>query len=243
MVLNSHAFDPEHPLLVDKERFERILNVMYAKIQKTLFPWRRPSQRPRPETSLFGDAVGVEPILDGTGVSADDVLSEASIALLEYSPDRLKGEWEGLGVRIAEHKALDAIKASQKGLRGTDHRDLLYLVSGDVERDGPDGEIEPSIFEVIPSDWGNPEAEYLELEAALKLRDLARELFDERQQRIFFAIHFDDNTRSEVGEQLGLTSQRVGQIYKASLLALEAHLDYPFRPPIAVGPMTERSSR
>lgn len=241
-MLNSHAFDLEHPLLVDRERFERILNVMYAKIQKILFPRRRPSQRPKPGTSLFGDAVGVEPILDGTGVSADDVLSEASIALLEYPPNRLKGEWEGLGVRIAEYKARDAIRSSQKGLRGTAHRDRLCLVSGDVERDGPDGEIERSVFEVIPSDWGNPEAEYLELEAALKLRNLARELFDERQQRIFFAIHFDDYTRGEVGEQLGLTSQRVGQIYKASLLTLEAHLDYPFKPPISVGSSTGRSS-
>ena len=162
--------------------------------------------------------------------------------MLEYPPNRLEGEWEGLGVRIAEHKAVDAIRASQKGLRGTDHRDQLHLVSGDVERDGLDGETEPSIFEVIPSDWGNPEAEYLELEAALKLRNLARELLDERQQRIFLAIHFDDYTRREVGEQLGLTSQRVGQIYKASLLTLEAHLDYPFKPPITVGPLTERRS-
>ena len=242
MVLNSHTFDPEHPLLVDRERLDRILDVMYAKIHKTLFPWRRPGRRQKPETSLFGDAVGVELILDGTGVSADDVLSEAFVALLEFPPNRLEGEWEGLGVRIAEHKAVDAIRASRKGLRGTDHRDELHLVSGDVERDGPDGETEPSIFEAMPSDWGNPEAEYLELESALKLRNLARELLDERQQRIFFAIHFDEYSRREVGEQLGLTSQRVGQIYKASLIKLEAHFDYPFKLPITVGSLTERRS-
>ena len=113
-------------------------------------------------------------------------------------------------------------------------------MSGDAEREGPDGEAEPSIFEGTPSDWSDPEAEYLELEAVLKLRDLVRELLDDRQQRIFFAIHFDDYTRREVGEQLGLTSQRIGQIYKASLLTLEAHLDYPFKPPITVGQLTER---
>ena len=242
MVSNSHALDPEHPLLADRERLERILDVMYAKIQKTLFPWRRPGRRPKPETSLFGDALGVELILAGTGVSADDVLGEAFVALLEYPPNRLEGEWEGLGVRIAEHKAVDAIRASQKGLRGTDHRDRLHLVLGDVERDGPDGETEPSIFEVMPSDSGNPEAEYLELEAALKLRNLARELLDEKQERIFLAIHFGEYTRREVGEQLDLTSQRVGQVYKASLLTLQAHLGYPFKPPITVGPMTERRS-
>ena len=39
---------------------------------------------------------------EGTGFSADDVLSEALIGLLEYSPERLKGTWESLAVTIAE---------------------------------------------------------------------------------------------------------------------------------------------
>lgn len=242
MQSRSRQFDLSHPLTADRERLERILDVMYAKIQKTLFPWRNPERRPRPETSQFNGAGSVERILDGTGVSADDVLSEASLGLLGYPPERLESTWEALAVRISEYKAIDALRASEKGLRGTDHRPELHLVSGDLEREGPDGEIEPSIFVGIPSDWGNPEAEYFELEAALKLRNLARELLDKRQQRIFFAIHFDDYTRREVGEQLGLTSQRVGQIYGASLLTLETHLDYPFKPPIRVRPVTERRS-
>ena len=240
MLLNSQAFDPEHPLRADRERLERILDVMYAKIQRTLFPWRRPRRRPRAETEpSTGDP---ERILDGTGVSSEDVLSEALIELLQYPPDRLKGKWEGLAVGIARNKAVDALRASGKGLRGTDHRGQLHLVWGDAEREGPDGETEPSIFDVTPSEWGDPETEYLELEATLKLRDLARELLDDRQQRIFFAIHFDDHTRREVGEQLGLTSQRIGQIYKASLLTLVGHPDYPFKPPITVGQLTERRS-
>ena len=189
---------------------------------------------------LFRNADGVEQILDGTGVSADDVLNEAFLALLEYPPDRLESKWEGLAVKIAENKAIDALRASQKGLRRTDHRIQLHLVSGDAEREGPDGETEPSIFEGTPGDWGDPEAEYLELEAVLKLRDFARELLDDRQQGIFFAIHFGDYTRREVGEQLGLTSQRIGQIYNAALLTLEAHHDYPFKPPLTVGQLSER---
>ena len=235
MLLNSQAFDPEHPLQADGERLERILDVMYAKIQRTLFPWRTwrsPRRRPRAETEpSTGDP---EWILYGTGVSAEDVLSEALTELLQYPTDRLKGTWEGLAVGIARNKAVDALRDSGKGLRGTDHRGELHLVSGDAEREGPDGETEPSIFDLTPSEWGDPEAEYLEyleLEATLKLRNLAREVLDDRQQRIFFAIHFDDNTRREVGEQLGLTSQRIGQIYKASLLTLVGHPDYPFKPP------------
>lgn len=237
---NAQAFGSEHPLMANRERLERILDVMYAKIQRTLFPRRRPVRRPRPEAGQYDGAGEVERILDGTGVSADDVLSEAIAALLKYPPNRLEGEWEGLAVGIAENKAVDAIRASQKGLRGTDHRAQLHLVSGDARREGPDGETEPSIFEKIPSDRGDLEAEFIELEAVLELRDLARKILDERQQRVFFAIHFDDYTRREVGEELGLTSQRVGQIYKASLLALEAHPDYPFMRSTEVIRLAER---
>ncbi len=183
MLLNSQAFDPEHPLQADRERLERILDVMYAKIQSTLFPWRSPRRRPRAE--MEPSTGNPERILDGTGVSAEDVLSEALIELLQYPPDRLKSTWEGLAVGIARNKAVDALRASGKGLRGTDHRDQLHLVSGDSEREGLYGETEPSIFDVTPSEWGDPEAEYLELEATLKLRDLARELLDDRQQQIF----------------------------------------------------------
>ena len=238
MLLNSQAFDPEHPLQADRERLERILDVMYAKIQRTLFPWRSPRRRPRAETEpSTGDP---ERILDGTGVSADDVLAEALIALLQYPPERLKGTWEGLAVGIAGNKAVDALRASGKGLRGTDHRDQLHLVSGDAEREGPDGEREPSIFEGLRANRGNPEDEYLALEAALEFRNLTREVLDDRDQRIFFAIHFEGYSRKEIGELLGLTSQRVGQIYNDAVRRLESHPDYPFKRPVRVIRLAER---
>lgn len=236
----SQAFDPEHPLLADGDRLDRIADVMYAKIQKTLFPESRPSRRPRIEGSQTDDAEGRERILEGTSISADDVLSEALVGLLQYPPNQLKGTWEGLAVRIAEYKAVDALRASQKGLRGTDHRHPINLVSADFRREGPDGEMEPSILDSLPSNWGDPEAEFFELDDALKLRDLAREVLDDRSRDVFFAVHFLDHTRKEVGQRLGLTSQRVGQIYKAALLTLEAHPDYPFKPPIEVGQFTIR---
>ena len=236
---NSRPFDTNHPLLKDKERLERILDVMYVKIQKTLFPWRGPRRRLRDEASEFDNVGETERILDGTGISADDVLSEALIGLLQFSPERLHSTWEGLAVRIAENKAKDALDTSQKGLRGTDHRPQLYLVSGDLEREGPDGEMEPAIFDTLPSDWGDPEAEFFELDDVLKLRDLAREVLDDRALRIFFAIHFEDNSRKEVSDRLGLTSQRVGQMYNGALRALQAHPDYPFKPPLEVEQLTQ----
>ena len=207
---------------------------MYAEIQKTLFPGHLGQPRPRVETSQTNGTGGVERILEGSGVSADDVLSEASIALLKHSSKRLESTWEGLAVTIAHNKAVDALRASRKGLRGTNHRPGLRLVSGDVEREGPDGEVEPSIFELRHSNWGDPEAEYFVLEDVLKLRDLAREILDDRDLEIFFAIHFEGYSRKEVADRLGLTSQRIGQIFNAAVHSLEKHPDYPFKSTVQV---------
>ena len=220
MVSISQAFDSEHPLLTDKERIDSIADIMYAKIQKTLFP-ENPGRR---------QGAKAERVLEGTAISADDILVESLVGLLRYSPDRLKGTWEGLAVVIAHNKAVDALKASRKGLRETEHRPRLRLVSGDAEGLGPGGETKPPLFEVLPSNLSDPEAEYSVLEKVLRLRNLARNILDERAREIFFAIHFDGDRRTEVSERVGLTSQRVGQIYRAALRSLESEPDYPFKP-------------
>ena len=226
MLENSQAFDSQHPLLSDRDRLERILDIMYVKIQKALFSGY-PARHLRADASQSNNAGDMERILAGSKVSADDVLSEALAGLLQYQPGRLEGTWEGLAVKIAHNKAVDAKRASRKGLRGTDHRPPLHLVSGDLERDGSDGEAEPALFDLLPSTWRDPEAEYSVLEDVLELRDLAREILDNRDQAIFFEIHFRGDSRKEVGDRLGLTSQRIGQIYSAALDRLEAHPDYP----------------
>ena len=224
MVSTSSSFDSEHPLLADRTRLDEIADVMYAKIHKVLFGWS--TRRPQGGADRTGETDGWERTVSGSGESADDVLAEALIALLKFPADRLDDTWEGLAVTIAHHKAVDAWRAAQKGLSGTDHRPPLHLVSGDTERQGPDGETEPSLFEVLPATWGDPEAEYFELRGVLDLRNLAREILDDRERQVFFAIHFDDRTRREVGEQLGLTGQRIGQIYHAACQRLAAHPYY-----------------
>ena len=239
MTSNSHSFDSEHPLLAERGRLNRIADTMYAKIHKTLFngtPGRRRQVEPDGPIS----ANDKERILAGTGISADDVLSEALFGLLQFPAERLEGSWEGLAVRIAENKAVDALRASEKGLRGTDHRLQIHIESGDLERIGPDGEPEPSIFDTLASEWGNPEAEYIALQDSLQLRDLARAILDTRQQEVFFAIHFLDYSRKEVGDKLDLTSQRIGQIYNAALRTLEAHPDFPYKPIHPVGESARR---
>ena len=229
MLSSPQPSHPEHPLLADRDRLDAILDIMYAKIQKTLFPGHPGWSRPRAETGRSSNAHHRERILEGTGVSADDVLSEAFLGLLEYSPERLEGTWEGLAVRIARNKAVDALRAATRGLRGTEYRPPLRLVSGDAEGEGPDGAAKPAPFELLPSNWGDPEAEYLVLQDVLDLRDLAREVLDDRDLGIFFAIHFSGHSRREVGARLGLTGQRIGQIYNAALRRLETHPDYPYK--------------
>lgn len=227
---NSRAFDPNHPLLKDTGRLNRILNVMFAEIQKTLFPGRTVLQRLQEEVAENENVHGVERILRGSGVSAEDVLQEAFIGLLQVSPERLRGSWEGLAFTIAKNKAKDALDTSRKGLRGTDHRDEIYLTYGDIEWEDSEGEFQPTVFDTLPSDWGDPEAEFFELDDVLKLRNLAREVLNDRELEVFFAIHFEGYSRKKVAGRLGLTSQRVGQIYNGALNTLATHVDNPFKP-------------
>ena len=217
----SQAFDPEHPLLKDRRRLDAITNIMFVEIQKALFPGS-PVQR-RPSGTGHGSPSGqTELVLVGTGLGAEDVLSEAVAGLLQHPPDRLRGSWEGLGVTIAGNKARDALRARAKGLRGTDYRPPLRLVTGDHERPGPGGETEPPLFESIPSNSDDPEARYLVLESVLKLLDLARQHLNDRERGVFLAIHFGRESRKELGERLDLTRQRIGQVYDAACRTLEA---------------------
>lgn len=166
----------------------------------------------------------------GTGIGADDILADAFLALVEYPPDRLRGSWEGLAVRIAQNKAKDALETAEKGLRATDQRPKLHLVPGERTGQGPDGASDAAPFDVLPAEWADLEAEYFALSDVLELRDLARKILDERERDIFFAIHFYGYSRKEVGEAFELTPQRIGQVYSAVLRQLESHPDYPFKP-------------
>lgn len=224
--MSSTARDHEerHPLLEDRELLNQVLDIMYAMIHKVLY-WDNPGRSGG--TSHLGGAGSRERILPG-GTSADDILADAFEALLAYSPTRLRGSWQGLATRIARNKAIQALRTSRKGLRGTAHRPELRLLSGDTGPQNIESGSSPSIFEALPADWGDPEAEYEALEGVRNLVNLAREVLDGRDQQIFFDIHFIGYTRKEVGQKLGLTGARVGQIYKALMSRLEADPRYPY---------------
>ena len=213
--ISSVFFDRKHPLAEDRPRLTRIADIMYGTIQKALF--KASGGRRFTRTQL----------LEGGAVTPDDVLREALAALQQYPPGRLTGTWEALAVTIARNKAFDAYTASQKGLGDTEHRDRLHLVSGDAEREGPGGETQAPLLELLPGDWDGPEVECARVEKALVFFDLARKVLDEREQKIVFTI-LKGRSRKEVGEELGLTSQRVGQIFRDAMNRLATDPNNPF---------------
>lgn len=137
--------------------------------------------------------------------------------------------WRALAITISKNKAKDALKKAGKGLHGTAKREPLRLVSGDAPLSPSGDEPTSTIFELQADPLGNPEDEYLALHDVVELRDLAFELLTERDRGIFLEIHFGAKTRKELGEELGLTPQRIGQIYDAALEQLEAHPRFPYR--------------
>jgi RNA polymerase sigma factor (sigma-70 family) len=214
---------PNHPLLQERARLESILDVMYVQTQKVMSPGGTPNTRRGARAGR-----GTERTVVG-GEGPDDVLQDALLALLSYHPSQLSTSWEALGVRIAQNKAKQALRTATKGRRrsapGRDIADqevsLVQLTPGD-EGPGSAG--------VIPS-GSEPEAEFIQARQQLILMRLARELLDERDRRIFFDVHYLDVPRAEVGRNLGLTGQRVGQIYRraAERLLDAARNDPAFR--------------
>ena len=219
MESTARSLDSEHPLFDDRDLFDKVRAVMYAVIQKTLHKGLTASrQGTGPDRAMIG------------GVSAEDILQDALINLLEYAPEKLTSSWGAMGVTIAKRRAVDAVRVATKGLRGTDHRPEIKVESGDAPTVGADGEAGPTRWDLHPVERLNPEEEYEIMQRVLDLRDLAREELTERDQVIFFGIRFQGHSRKELGEELNLTAQRIGQIYNKACCTLENHPRYPMTP-------------
>lgn len=212
-----------HPLKGDRARLEAISDKMWWAILKVL--GHPPQRRPRP-----GRPGGPELTLLG-GPSARDVLQEALIDLLQspYGPDI---NWEGLGVKIAQRRAKDALRSSRAGRRRRDADDI-EVASLDLEN--PRGE---RLVDELPDpldveltlDEAQEEVQRLERQQAL--HEIAREVLTDRDRQIVFRIQRGE-TRVEMAEDFGVTPQRIGQIYAKALTVLRDHLNgHPlFRPP------------
>ena len=186
-----------HPLVVDRARLDKITDNMYAQIHRVLYGIGRD---PRTERTLHG------------GQSADDVLQEALIALLEYDATKLRTTWEALSVGIARKKAFAALRRATRGRRaaGSDrgNADDITVVPLDA--------LDPR------DDSADPELAFERTQQQLVLMRLAKENLSDRERTVFFGIHFDGLTRAELADQVGLTPQGVGQMYVRVVKALYA---------------------
>jgi RNA polymerase sigma factor (sigma-70 family) len=190
-----------HPLVADRARLDKITDNMAAQIQKVIYG--------------RGREAGSERALHG-GESADDVLQDALIALLEYDPGKLRTTWEALSVGIARKKAFAALRRATRGRRR--------------QRTNPD---DPDDVTVIALDGGfadlrderdeyDPEAAFERTQQQLVVLRLARQRLSTREQKVFFGIHFDGVSRAALADQVGLTPQAVGQMYVRVVKALYA---------------------
>ena len=190
-----------HPLVVDRVRLDKITDNMAAQIHRVI---HRRGRDPRSERALHG------------GESADDVLQDALIALLDYNPRNLRTTWEALSVGIARKKAFAALRRATRGRR--------------TERTNPDDPDEVTVVALDPtltdlqdySDDNDPEVAFERTQQQLVLLRLARERLSDRERKVFFGIHFDGLTRAALAEDVGLTPQAVGQMYVRIVKSLYA---------------------
>jgi RNA polymerase sigma factor (sigma-70 family) len=189
----------DHPLLADRPRLERITDNMSVQIQRKIYG---AATSPDVERALHG------------GVSVDDVLQEALLALLTYDPRQLNETWESLSVGIARKKAVDAVRHSTKGRRGRDQApdepDEIRVVALDAFDSGEG--VEPASARAVV-DADDAEGQFLRAEQQRVILRLARDLLSDRDKAVFFGIHYLGRTRADLAREVGLTPQGVGQLY------------------------------
>lgn len=217
----ARPFPEEHPLRTDRARLDDIADLMWQEILKVLHQ----PLRARPKAGRTSSA---ELTLVG-GVSARDILQEALLDLLRHQPQE-DTRWEGLGVRIAQRKAMGALTKSRKGRKRRGQPDI-EVGSFDIEDD--DGE---RLVEQLPDHTSSLTLEQAEEEARLLRRQQAlhraTETLNDRDRQIVLRIMRGEK-RVAIGHDLNLTPQRIGQINAQALVKLQNMLadDPLFRPP------------
>lgn len=216
--------DNRHPLERDPELLERIVDVMWAVIHTVLH--RTHARRRRSGGSSLARLVGepaTERVIQG-GDSPEDILAEALSALFLIPEHDVTTSWRALAVTIAKNKAKGSLRAGRAGLRATQHRPELTVVSGDQPGPpGTDDEPTGTAFDVLADPHADAEAEFLAASQQLELLRLARELLDDRDRAIFLGLHFQDRTRRSLADEFHLTPPGVVHIYKQTAKRLYDH--------------------
>ena len=201
----------QHPLWLDRERLDNITQLMWLEIQKVMFPGkpRRPLRNPgNTELTVVG------------GISVEDVFSEALHALLQYEPEG-DVDWDAVGMTIAQRRAIDAVRKARKN-RGLPDGSEIRITSLDLENE----EGERLVDRIADSgDLTDDEAvdRVLRAKRLLAFRAVAGEVLSQRDRDIVLRVTRGE-TRVAIAEDVGLTQQRVGQIYGKSMRKIGAAL-------------------
>lgn len=211
---SQRPFPKEHPLRGDRARLEDITDLMWWEILKVLHQAPRarpkPGRQASPELSLVG------------GASAVDVLQEALIGLLRHEP-KDGVNWEGLGVRIAQNKAKEALRKSRAyRIRGDEVPDI-EVASLDIADDEGNGLADRLADEEPSLTLEEAEDEVLLLRRQQALHRAANEILTDRDRQIVFRI-MRGETREAIKEDFSLTRQRIGQIHRDALEKLRQTL-------------------
>ncbi|MCW2751024.1 MAG: sigma-70 family polymerase sigma factor [Aeromicrobium sp.] len=200
-----------HPLLPDRGRLERITDLMWLEIQKTMFPGasRRSIRNPS----------GTELTVMG-GVSAEDVLREALADLLKYESEGSVG-WEGLAITIARRRAVDAVRAARKNRVLPDGTEIDITSLDSENEDGV--RIADTIADPQQSTDEQVVDSIMRADRLLAIGKLALNILSQRDRDILFRVTRGETNVAVAGE-VGLTPQRVGQIYATSIRKIYAAL-------------------
>jgi DNA-directed RNA polymerase specialized sigma24 family protein len=191
-------FDRQHPLLVDRPRLDRIVANMEISIGQILYRYRPGDDEER--------------VLHG-GVSSADVLQQSLVDLLKVDGGAVTTSWEALSRTIAVRRAIDAVRVATKGRRAPnaaeEDPDEVTVIPFDIAL-----EEHTSAFASYQTE---PESAFVINEQLRVIRRLIRDLPDPLHRQIVNELFFLGRTRAAVAEQVGLTPQRVGQIYGQTL--------------------------
>ncbi len=202
----ERPYPENHPVLVDEALRERVLDIMWRRIQKMVSPTIPPRRRSTSTADL--QMAG--------GIRADAVLNDALDAVLHFDPVKLTGSWEGLAATIAHRRAVQAVRDNTKGRKRAEKE--IDIES--IDREGPNG---MTLADDLVDELADPGAEAIALGQERILQRLAGELLSERDRDIYYRVHYLGHTRAAVGELHGLTGPGVGYVYvSAAKRLLEA---------------------
>lgn len=186
----------EHPVVADVDLRERVLDVMWFRIQKTISPGQLP-QRRSPSTADLQLAGGIR---------IDVVLNAALHGVLRLDPAELRTTWEGLAATIAHRQAIQAIRENTKGRR-IDGREVS-VVSIDAEDENG-----ATLADHLLDELADPEAEATALLQARVIHRVAHEVLNQRDLDIFMRRHYMGQPLSGIASLHGLTEPGARHVY------------------------------